>query len=93
MSDTPPPKPAHRVPPIVEADIVGVRRAIQVNHCRSPQCENYGLPAMSEPVRPGPSEGRDPGYKVHSTPGSRSISRTSCGPGSGSRRKGIQITV
>ena len=67
MSDTPPPKPAHRVPPIVEADIVGVRRAIQVNHCRSPQCESYGLPAMSEPVRPGPSEGRDPGYKVHST--------------------------
>ena len=22
---------------------------------------------MSEPVRPSPSEGRDPGYKVHST--------------------------
>ena len=67
MSDKPPPKPRHRVPPTVEADIVGVKREVQVNHCRSPQCENYGLPAMSEPVRPGPSAGRDPGYKVHST--------------------------
>ena len=27
----------------------------------------HGLPAMSEPVRPSLSEGRDPGYKVHST--------------------------
>ena len=55
------------MPPPVEADVAGISRTLQVNHCRSPHCENYGLPARLEPVRPGPSPDRDPGYKVHST--------------------------
>ena len=56
-----------RVPVPVEVDIAGVQRTLQVNHCRSPHCENYGLPARTDAVRPGPSSDRDPGYKVHST--------------------------
>ena len=67
MSSAAPEPAKSRVPPPVEAQVVGVSRTLQVNHCRSPHCENYGLPAQVEPVKPGPSKGRDPGYKVHST--------------------------
>ena len=55
------------MPVPVEVDLFGVPRTLQVNHCRSPHCDNYGLAAKSEPVKSGPSAGRDPGYKVHST--------------------------
>ena len=32
-----------------------------------PLCENYGVPARHQKSKPGPSAGRDPAYRVHST--------------------------
>ena len=55
-----------RVPYPAVIKLPGAERTIQVNHCRSPHCENYGIPARSEHAKPGPSEGRDPGYTVGS---------------------------
>ena len=40
---------------------------VQVNHCRNPNCRNYGVPARTERQRPGPSPERDRNYKVQST--------------------------
>ena len=40
---------------------------IQVNHCRMPDCDNYGVPVRTTPVKTGPSDDRDPHYKVAST--------------------------
>ena len=49
------------------ADLIGEERTIQVNHCRQPTCQNFGVPARHETQKPGPSPGRDPAYKLHST--------------------------
>ena len=40
---------------------------IQINHCRMPDCDNYGIPARTTPVKTGPSADRDLHYKVAST--------------------------
>ena len=56
-----------RVPLPATADIVGAERVIQVNHCRAPTCDNYGIPARHQHGKPGPSQDRDMHYKVHST--------------------------
>ena len=56
-----------RVPLPATVDLVGEARTIQVNHCRMPACENFGVPARHEPQKPGPSPDRDPAYKLHST--------------------------
>ena len=56
-----------RVPLPATADIVGSERVIQVNHCRAPNCENYGIPARHQHGKTGPSTDRDMYYKVHST--------------------------
>ena len=56
-----------RVPLPASVELVGESRTIQVNHCRMPQCENFGVAARHEPQKPGPSPGRDPAYKLHST--------------------------
>ena len=56
-----------RVPLPATADIVGTERVIQVNHCRAPNCENYGIPARHQHGKTGPSADRDMHYKVHST--------------------------
>ena len=48
--------------PMVESDTV-----IQVNHCRMPDCDNYGVHARTTPVKTGRSDNRDPHYKVSST--------------------------
>ena len=40
---------------------------IQVNHCRMLDCDNFGVPARTTPVKTGPSEDRDPHYKVATT--------------------------
>ncbi len=56
-----------RVPPPAVLDLFGEPLRIQVNHCRMPGCENFGLPARHEPQSPGPSPNRDPAYKLHST--------------------------
>ena len=60
--------PEHpRVPLPVTAKLFGADRVIQVNHCRMPLCENYGVPARHQKSKPGPSADRDPAYRVHST--------------------------
>ena len=56
-----------RIPLPATTHLVGEERDIQVNHCRMPDCENYGIPARPEHSKPGPSAGRDPRYTVEST--------------------------
>ena len=70
-----------RVPEPAICELLGEEAAIQVNHCRMPACENFGLPARHEPQKPGPSPNRDMRYKVHSTNKgqSASIKCKSCG--------------
>ena len=62
MTDTKP-----RVPVPATAHLLGTERRIQMNHCRVPSCENFGVPARHEPGGRGPSPDRDMRYKVHST--------------------------
>ena len=40
---------------------------IQINHCRMPDCDNYGIPARAIPVKRGPSADGDLDYKVATT--------------------------
>lgn len=56
-----------RIPLTATTRLIGKTRHIQVNHCRMPDCENYGVPARPEHSKPGPSAGRDPHYTVEST--------------------------
>ena len=49
-----------RVPVETPNPLSGVTRSIQVNHCRMPDCDNYGALATTKRVRSGPSSGRDP---------------------------------
>ena len=56
-----------RVPVSVTNPLTGSGNEIQVNFCRMPNCDNYGTPARTNPVKPGPSPGRDMHYKVAST--------------------------
>ena len=46
-------------------DIFGNARSLQVNHCRMPGCENYGIPARHMPSKRGPSPDRDMHYSLH----------------------------
>ncbi len=70
-----------RVPRPAGLDLFGAPASVQVNHCRTPACANFGVPARHEPQRPGPSPGRDALYKLHSTNKGRSpsIKCKSCG--------------
>ena len=56
-----------RVPVETPNPLSSVTRSIQVNHCRMPDCDNYGVLATTKRVRSGPSAGRDPHYVVQST--------------------------
>ena len=56
-----------RVPLPAAADLIGEERTIQVNHCRAPSCENFGVPARHEAQKSGPSRDRDPAYKLDRT--------------------------
>ena len=56
-----------RVPLPTAVDLIGEERTVQVNHCRQPTCQNFGVPARHQIQKPGPSPGRDPAYKIHST--------------------------
>ena len=60
-------KPRPRVPLPAIINLPGEMRAIQVNHCKMPDCVNFGVPARTKHGKPGPSADRDPHYKVHST--------------------------
>ena len=56
-----------RVPLSVANPLAGSGSEIQVNFCRMPDCDNYSVPARTEPVKTGPSPDRDLHYKVAST--------------------------
>ena len=56
-----------RVPLPASVDLFGTERVIQVNHCRSPSCSNFRVPARTKHAMPGPSADRDPAYKLAST--------------------------
>ncbi len=56
-----------RIPMPVTALIAGTRYRLQVNHCRMPDCENFGIPARHHHGKPGPSSDRDPHYRVQTT--------------------------
>ena len=56
-----------RVPDTVSARLVGEPFPIQTNHCRTPGCANFGLPARTKRGKTGPSKDRDLRYKLNST--------------------------
>ena len=56
-----------RVPETANARILGDLFPIQTNHCRTPGCANFGVPARTKPGKRGPSKDRDPHYAVIST--------------------------
>ena len=56
-----------RIPVEIPSPIPHAARSIQVNHCRMPDCGNYGVPASTKRVKSGPSADRDPHYTVQST--------------------------
>ena len=56
-----------RIPLPATTDAIGAPLTIQVNHCRMPDCDNFGVPASPRHAKPGPSAGRDPHYTVAST--------------------------
>ncbi len=56
-----------RVPETANARILGDLFLIQTNHCRTPGCANFGVPARTRPGKTGPSTDRDPHYAVIST--------------------------
>ena len=56
-----------RVPVSVTNPLAGSGSGIQVNFCRMPVCDNYGIHAVTSRIKPGPSAGRDPHYKLATT--------------------------
>ena len=56
-----------RVPETANARILGEPFPIQTNHCRTPGCANFGVPARTKRGKTGPSKDRDLRYKVNST--------------------------
>ena len=56
-----------RVPETDNARILGDTFPIQTNHCRTPGCANFGVPARTRPGKTGPSTDRDLRYKLTST--------------------------
>lgn len=54
-----------RVPAVVDNPLGG--ESIQVNFCKNPACANFGAPAVTSHVKPGPSQERDDRYKLDST--------------------------
>lgn len=58
----------YRIPPTTLLKL-GANQAqpLQVNFCKNPQCENFGITAKEEPTKPGPSPDRDFHYKVTNT--------------------------
>ena len=56
-----------RVPETANARILGEPFPIQTNHCRTPGCANFGVPARTQRGKTGPSKDRDFRYKLNST--------------------------
>ena len=61
------PRSTLRVPEIADAKILGEPFPVQVNHCRTPSCANFGAPARTKRGKTGPSADRDLRYKLNST--------------------------
>ncbi len=61
------PRRAFRVPETANASILGESFPVQTNHCRTPGCANFGVPARTKPGKTGPSKDRDLRYKLNST--------------------------
>ena len=55
-----------RIPTPASLNFFGEELSVQVNHCKMPACENYGVPASQESGTGG-SKNQDPNYKVTST--------------------------
>ena len=51
-----------RVPVPVPIDLLGEPRTLQVNHCRLPECSNFGVPAYHE-IKSRRAKDQDPAYK------------------------------
>ena len=56
-----------RVPETANARILGDLFPIQTNHCRTPGCANFGVPARTKRGKTGPSKDRDLHYTLNST--------------------------
>ena len=61
------PRRVLRIPETANAGILGETFPVQVNHCRTPGCANFGVPARTKRGKPGPSADRDLRYKLNST--------------------------
>ena len=50
------PSPAQRlrIPLPASIDLIGAERTLQVNHCRMPNCDNFGIPARHQHGKRGP---------------------------------------
>ncbi|MEW8492512.1 MAG: hypothetical protein AB2604_01815 [Candidatus Thiodiazotropha taylori] len=60
--------PKYSIPPASRLKLgVTEPQSLQVNFCKNPRCENFGIPAKEEPVKPGPNPDRDSHYKVTNT--------------------------
>lgn len=55
----------YRIPPEVTNPLD--KESVQVNHCRMPDCDNYGIAAKVETIKPGPNKDGDKHYKITST--------------------------
>lgn len=56
-----------RIPGAAANPLHGADAPIQVNHCRMPECEHFGIPARERRGKPGPSADRDLRYKITGT--------------------------
>ena len=70
-----------RVPPPAVIELPGEDREIQVNHCKMPGCDNFGVPARWEPSKRGPSSERDLAYNLQKGKGIPGIRCKACGDG------------
>ena len=67
-----------RVPLPAVIKLPGAERTIQVNHCKMPACENFGVPARTEPITYGPSGQRDTAYTLRHSGGLPGIRCKAC---------------
>jgi len=57
-----------RIPPTSQLKLgASPAMPLQVNFCKNPRCENFGIPAREEAGKPGPSPDRDTHYTVTNT--------------------------
>ena len=56
-----------RVPLPADASLIDTQRTLQVNHCRMPDCENFGVPARTTKGGRGRSKDRDMRYRLSTT--------------------------